>query len=84
MKIKKDSTVSNALSAKIEKFNYYLDLLRKLELVKFTISFNGISQNSHPEKYLVEIDNVRIKDEDDNSVFQTLATKYGRDYYSNI
>ena len=63
-----------------------MDLLRKLELIKFTISFNGVSKKNacNPEKYLVEIDNVRVKDEDDNFVYQTLSTKYGKDYYSIV
>lgn len=58
--------------------------MRKLELLKFTVSFNEINHKSPNTKHLVEIDNVRIKDEDDKMVFQTLSSKYGQDYYSKI
>ena len=58
--------------------------MRKLELVKFTVNFSGINQKLPMAKYLVEIDNVRIKDQDDKLVLQTLTSKYGREYYSKL
>ena len=58
--------------------------MRKLELVKFTVNFSGINQKIPMTKYLVEIDNVRIKDQDDKMVLQTLSSKYGREYYSKM
>lgn len=74
---------SFSLDAKIEIFQFYTDLLRKLELIKFTVSFNGLNmQKTLGEKYLIEIDNVRIKDEDDNMIYHTFSAKYGKDYYS--
>lgn len=58
--------------------------MRKLELVKFTVSFAGLQKQKTPNsKFVVEIDNVRIKDEDDSLVYHTLVSKYGRDYYGS-
>ena len=71
-------------AARVETFNFYLDLMRKLELVKFTVNFSGINQKIPMTKYLVEIDNVRFKDQDDKMVLQTLSSKYGREYYSKV
>lgn len=71
-------------AARVETFSFYLDLMRKLELVKFTVNFSGINQKIPMTKYLVEIDNVRIKDQDDKMVLQTLSSKYGREYYSKM
>lgn len=67
----------------LDKFQFYTDLLRKLELIRFTVNFNGIShQQQENKKFSLEIDNVRLKDEDDPLVYQTIASKFGKDYYS--
>lgn len=77
---------TTAAEENIEKFNFYSSLLRKLELIKFTISFNGILQNQENNKFNIEIDNVRLKDEEDPFIFQAISSKYGQEYYriSNI
>lgn len=73
---------------KKEVLDFYLGLLRKIELLRFSINFLEISEKK-PENcasfsYSIEIDSVKIESFEEKQCFSSISAKYGKDYFSKF
>lgn len=67
------------LNKKKEIFDFYIDLLRKLELIKFSTNEKGYKKNSN----LVDIEILKYIEEDDIDFLKNF-TKLGTSYFSQF
>lgn len=72
---------------KKEILDFYLSLLRKIELLRFSINFLEFNEkkpdNCANFPYSIEIDSVKIDNFDEKQCFSSICAKYGKDYFSN-
>ena len=90
-KIFKD--LSLALDQKTEKnykkqaLDFYLGLLRKIELLKFSLNNTEFNEKKLDPKclsYSIEIDNVKIDNMDEKQCYASITAKYGKEYFSKL
>lgn len=72
---------------KKEALDFYLNLLRRVELLKFTVNYSDLNEkklDSKSNSYVIEVENVKIDNNDENLCYESISSKYGKDYFSNI
>ena len=67
--------------------DYYLNLLRKIELLKFSLNYSEINEKKLDPKsvcYSIEVDNVKIDNMEEKQCYASLSSKFGKDYFSKL
>ena len=67
--------------------DFYLNLLRKIELLKFSLNYSEIYEKKLDPKsvcYSIEVDNVKIDNIEEKQCYASLSSKFGKDYFSKL
>lgn len=67
--------------------DFYLHLLRKLELLRFSLNYSEINEKKFDPKsvcYSLEIENVKIDSMDEKECYASLTAKFGKDYFGTL
>lgn len=83
-----EANINGEKSQKKDILDFYLSILRKIELLKFSINYADLNEKKVTSKtfgdYCIEIDNVKIDTIDEKECYSSICSKYGKDYFSNI
>lgn len=77
----------NEKNSKKISLDFYLNLLRKIELLKFSLNYSEINEKKLDPKsvcYSIEVDNVKIDNMEEKQCYTSLSTKFGKDYFSTL
>jgi len=80
-------SIKNEKNNKKQIMDFYLSLLRKIELLKFSLNYSELNEKKFDPKslcYSIEIDNVKIDNMDEKQCYASLSSKFGKDYFSKI
>ena len=84
---KNEPASKNEKTSKKVVLDFYLNLLRKIELLKFSLNYSEINEKKFDPKsicYSIEVDNVKIDNMDEKQCYTSLSTKFGKDYFSKL